>query len=93
MTERPTTGHIEVYDIGEGWAVWMRRLRMHVAGVAPREMVRRRRTTTDRWHRRWQAEHTGELDRLGAARGWTRTGAYIAMHRRIEREMKKRGNR
>lgn len=76
-----TTGHIEVYAIGDGFAcrvrAWrLRRFRSPLSG-------HHHRRTSDRWGRRWQAEHGGDFAHLGAVRGWTRTGAYLAMSKRI----------
>ena len=51
-------------------------LRLKLTGVAPKDASYPRRTP-DRWHRRYQAEHTGDLAHLGASRAWTRTGAFI----------------
>ena len=76
MNQAHPTGHIEVYTIGS--ASWERLalLRLKLTGVAPKDASYPRRTP-DRWHRRYQAEHTGDLAHLGASRAWTRTGAFI----------------
>ena len=78
------SGLIDTYEIGEGFGVTVRTWRLRLAGWHIPAHQRRRRRTRDRWHRRWQAEHTGTYDHLGATRGWTRMGAFLAMHRRIQ---------
>lgn len=82
MTTHRITGHTDVYEIGEGPATSLRRWRLRRAGHdVPRT---RRRRTRDRWHRRWQAEHTGDMAHLGATRRWTRTGAFIAHESKVQ---------
>lgn len=75
---------IEVYTIGsaswERLALW----RLKRAGIVPPSTKSNRRTP-DRWHRRYQAEHTGDLAHLGASRGWTRAGACINHHRKCRK--------
>lgn len=73
---------IDVYEIGAGVRSRVALYRLKRAGIAERH--ERHRRTQDRWHRRWQAEHTGGFDYLGAVRAWTRSGAYLKMHRRVE---------
>ena len=76
-----TRGIIDVYPIGDGIGTRIRHYRLEraCADITPPKF----RRTPDRWRRRWQAEHSGEYDHLGAVRAWTRTGAYIRMHKRI----------
>lgn len=71
--------------MGQGLGFTVRTWRLRLAGIPIPPHQRKRRRTRDRWHRRWQAEHTGRHQNLGAARAWTRAGAYIAMHRRIRK--------
>lgn len=83
------SGYIDTYSIGDGIAERLRASRLRLAerrgialgGPAPQRAARR---TPDRWHRRWQAEHTGDLAHLGATRAWTRTGAFILHARRCQ---------
>lgn len=75
-------GYIDVYKIGDGFPERIRSWRLRLARVSHSGDWHPRRTK-DRWRRRWQAEHTGSFEVLGAVRAWTRTGAYIRMHRRI----------
>ena len=75
------TGHIEAYSIGSAWWERLTLRRLILAGIAP-AYERPGRRTTDRWHRRYQAEHTGTYAHLGASRGWTRSGAFIKHHRK-----------
>lgn len=78
-------GHIDVYPIGDGIAARLRRLRLRLAGAIPPGDTSHHRRTPDRWHRRWQAEHTGDHANLGATRRWTRTGAFIAHGVKVNR--------
>ncbi len=81
-----TSGHIDVYPIGDGLVTRVRSWRVHRA--FPHAPPSPHRRTSDRWKRRWQAEHTDTFAYLGATRRWTATGALIAHQRRIDQEPK-----
>lgn len=82
VVKYPGGGTIDVYTIGDGIAnrVCLWRLRRSGVPVTPAKA----RRTSDRWLRRWQAEHTGEYAHLGAVRAWTKIGAYMKLHYIIE---------
>lgn len=96
MTDKIERGHVDAYEIGQGVRSYVARQRLILTPATrvlfhdPRLRIKRRRTK-DKWHRRFQAEHTGDFQHLGAVRAWTRTGAFIKMHKRIAKHRQAEG--
>ncbi|RTL03925.1 MAG: hypothetical protein EKK62_17255 [Acidimicrobiia bacterium] len=67
---------IDVYRLGGGIATRVRMWRLILAGVDIPKHQRKVRRSPDRWRRGWQAEAP---DHHRARRGWTRTGAVLAL--------------